>query len=191
MTYIMRDRPDGQIEIIVNRPVLVGVFPERATAQRVCHFLQDDEAFGQLEEAPFGFATTALDVAEVEAEVSDAASVRVDIVTPKASKPRQAGLPAVVDEKTPTAFLPVIVPKGLTEAQIDAAFHRIAGGEKIASIAPDFGLTLNQLRGMWAGHKSKLQRHLAAGGQIACSMCQTPFVPSLSYPDTCARCSRD
>lgn len=190
MTYMLRDRPDGQVEIIVHKPVLVGVFPERDVAERFCVWLQEDDAFGQVDDAPAGFATAAADVADVEAETV------VETAPPalKLSKPRQerhVSVPAVIDKPTPTAMLPVFVPQKLTEVQIDAAFARIADGEKIAVVAPDFGLTLNQLRGMWAYHKRQMQRHLSEGGKENCVTCQRPFVPSITNPDKCARCSHE
>ncbi|AWD21592.1 hypothetical protein [Fuscovulum blasticum] len=71
MTYMLRDRPDGQVEIVLSRPVLVGIFPERDVALRVCAFLQD-EAVDWPEDQPAGFATAASDAAEAEAEDLDA-----------------------------------------------------------------------------------------------------------------------
>jgi hypothetical protein len=48
---------------------------------------------------------------------------------------------------------------------------------------------MGQLRGIWAAHKSWMQKHIQEGGKIACSLCTRPFMPSISHPDTCARCS--
>jgi hypothetical protein len=79
----------------------------------------------------------------------------------------------------------------LTEEQTTAAFARLTNGEKIALVAPDFGLTTYQLRAIWAAYRQKLQKHLAEEGQVPCSLCATPFTRSLSHIDTCARCSRD
>jgi hypothetical protein len=79
----------------------------------------------------------------------------------------------------------------MTDAQMEEAFTRIVGGEKLSVIAPSFGLSTGQLRSVWAQQCRALQQHLAEGGQIACKMCRTSFTPSISHPDTCARCSRD
>lgn len=65
------------------------------------------------------------------------------------------------------------------------------GGEPIASVAPDFGLSPAQLRGVWGHHCKVMQRHLAEGGQVACKLCTKPFTPSISHPETCARCSHE
>lgn len=204
MTFMLRDRPDGQFEIVVNRPHVVGVFTERDYAEKVFLFLQDDDALGQVEDAPAGFATASADVAEAETEAYEVVmSVEPNTVTgflvpspspmPQPRQDRRASvqLPAVVDIPTRTAQLVVVQPQHLTEAQISQAFDRIALGEKIAGVAPDFGLTMNQLRGMWAAHKKQMQKHLAEGGQEACVICQRPFTPSISSPDKCARCSHE
>jgi hypothetical protein len=204
MTFMLRDRPDGQIEIVVNRPQVIGVFTDRDYAQKFFVFLQDEDAFGQVEDAPAGFATASADVKE--AELGDIAEVAAmdqrlpaflrPVAPPPSPKPRQdrldaIQLPAVVEPPKRTALVAVEQPRHLTEEQLAQAFDRITMGEKLAVVAPDFGLTLNQLRGMWANHKRYLQKHLAEGGQIACALCTEPFTPSISSPDKCARCSHE
>lgn len=186
MSYMLRDRPDGQVEIVLSRPVLIGIFPDPDVAARVCAWLQADEPELPADEAAV-FARATADVAEAEGEdYSEFLSRHVDRFGPG----RPVQLPAVVeDQRTPTVLAKVSVPRDLTEAQIDAAFSRIASGEKLARIAPDYGLSMGQLRGMWANHKRQLQKHLAEGGQQPCALCQKPFTPSVSNPDTCARCS--
>lgn len=197
MTYMLRDRPDGQVEIILTRPVLVGIFPKRDVARRVCSFLQD-EAIDWSSEEPAGVA----DIALVEPDdLPDADESRLrDLVEasrntpapPPTSPPRPVrNLPAVVPEKPRQP--PILTPKtpDLTDGQIATAFRRIAGGEKLVVVAPDFGLTMGQLRGMWANHKRQLQKHIAEGGQVPCVLCTRPFTPSISHPDTCARCSHE
>lgn len=204
MTFMLRDRPDGQFEIVVNRPHVIGVFAERDYAQKVFLFLQDDDAFGQVEDAPAGFATASADVAEAEAErfevVMGVAPITATAILvpspPPEPQPRQdrrsrVQLPAEADIPTRTAQLVAVPPQHLTEAQISQAFDRIALGEKIGVVAPDFGLTFGVLRGMWANHKRRLQKHLAEGGQVCCVGCQKPFTPSISSPDRCARCSHE
>ena len=188
MTYMLRDRPDGQVEIVLSRPVLVGIFPERDVALRVCAFLQD-EAIDWPEDQPAGFATAASDAAEAEAEDLDDLA---EVVAPAPRRrPLVRNLPAVVSERPlPPPFL-TPAPTNLTEDQKDAAFRRLSAGEKLATVAPEFGLSMGQLRGMWANQKRHLQKHLAEGGQQPCANCQRPFLPSISNPHTCARCSRD
>ena len=198
MTYMLRDRPDGQIEIIVVQPAVVGVFAERDVAERVCVFLQDDENHGQVDDQPANFAAAKADVEAAEAEAVAEVVLSGQGGVPAFSKPqprqerRKPGLlPAEVDEPTRTVQLVVARPKHLTEEQAEQAFARLSGGQKLADVAPDFGITMNQLRGIWANHKRQLQKHLAEGGQEACTICAKPFTPSIASPDKCARCSHD
>lgn len=199
MTFMLRDRPDGQIEIVVNKPTVVGIFAEREMAEKVCVFLQEDENFGRVEDQPSNFAAASADVAEAEAEamaevVAEPAVVRAAVVAipaPRQERRKATLLPVVDDRPVAPRMLVVAAPKSLTEDQATAAFGRLAAGEKLAVVAPDFGLTLNQLRGIWAGHKRLLQKHIAEGGQVACVMCAKPFTPSIASPDKCARCSHD
>lgn len=209
MTYMVRERPDGQVEIVLSKPILVGIFPQREVANRVCSFLQSEEVFGP-EEEPAGAADVADQVLDlVEEAIADAAGEaqlremiersRPAILPPsdmqRVAVPPPApvrNLPAVAPEKpVAPAFLTVPIVPEFTEERKAAAFRRIENGEKIAVIAPDFGLTMGQLRSHWAMHKRILQQHIREGGQIACSLCKKPFTPSISHPDTCARCSHE
>lgn len=116
MTFVLRDRPDGQVEIIVERPVLVGIFPERDTAEKVRAFLQADAEEPDEEPPLFSHDGPSVDVASDEpvdlvAEI-EAAGVDQNVVSvtqdPKARRVRQttANLPAVVpDQPTPTALI--------------------------------------------------------------------------------------
>lgn len=193
MTYMLRERPDGQTEIIVNQPRVVGVFPEREVAERVCVFLQDD-LIDWPEDRPAGFGTAAADVAEAELDLIEDIEGEAR-PAPKRTRQNSGGgvrnLPAVVPDRP---FMPAVRPADaphLTEDQRDAAFRRLTEGEKIAAVAPEFGLTTFQLQGMWAAYRKQMQRHLAEGGQIPCTGCQRPFTPSITSPDKCARCSHE
>lgn len=193
MGYTLRNRPDGQVEILLSKPVLIGVFPERAMAVRVLELLEDQgdpsqpEAAGQPQllpaqpVQPAPSVRTAPTLITVTTEVPESTILRSYL--PK-------NLPAVVQERPSPPVFYKAQASGLSEAQKDAAFRRIADGEKIGQVAPDFGLTFYQLRGLWANHKRNLQSHMAEGGKIACANCQKPFTPSISHPDTCARCSQ-
>lgn len=186
MGYMLRDRPDGQVEIILEKPVLVGVFPERDVAERVIAYLKLEEPELVADE-PAKFAVAAADVAEAEAEDLS------DLIPPPPRPVRKSRvqLPAVVEEKPRAPVFLAPQPHSLTEAQLDEAFRRISEGEKVSAVAPDFGLSMFQLRGMWGGHCRKMQSHLAQGGKVACRMCRRDFTPSISHPDTCARCSHE
>lgn len=186
MTYMLRDLPDGQVEITISRPLRVGILSDRDMAARFVAFLQHEEP-DLIEEQPPGFATA-------QADSAAAVTLDLDEIVTETPKPRRqrgvANLPVLADVPTRTALLPV-ARLTLTDAQREVAFARLGGGESIASVAPDFGLSQAQLRGAWGHHCKVMQRHLAEGGQQPCSLCQKPFTPSISHPDTCARCSHE
>ncbi|GLS86660.1 hypothetical protein GCM10010873_16340 [Cypionkella aquatica] len=192
MSYMLRDRPDGQFEIVLSRPILVGIFPEKDVASRVMFFLQEEE-IELPEQAVSSFGQALRDAAAAEAETQ--ASL-LDVVEVKRASPPLRHTPAVVAKPKVPAVRPktaplMVVSDRLTEAQLEEAFARISSGEKLNLIAPTFDLTVGQLRSVWAQQCRKLQEHLAGGGKVPCAMCKTPFVPSISHPDSCARCSRD
>lgn len=190
MSYLLRDRPDGQVEIVLFRPVLIGTFPERDVAERVYAFLKHDEP-ALPDDAPASFSKANADVHE--AEGASLAEILPDDLKPLAEKVAEPvrNLPALTPEK-PQAPVFLTPPVGrLTEEQRETAFRRIADGQKIGDIAPEYGLTMGQLRAMWAHHRRMLQRHLAEGGPVACRLCERPFTPSVMHPDTCARCSHE
>lgn len=182
MSYMLRDRPDGQVEIVLMKPTLIGVFPERDVAQRLFYLLQAEEPELPVDE-PASFGRASADVAEAENE-------EVEEMVPRVSAPRR-NLPVPVVEKPRAPMIRVEVAPQLSSEQIDTAFARITAGEKISSVAKDYGLTMYQLRGMWAHSKRGLQKHMASGGKETCKLCARPFTPSLTSPDTCSRCSHD
>lgn len=189
MSYMLRDRPDGQFEIVLSRPILVGIFPEKDTASRVMFFLQEDE-LDLVEAEPALFGRASEDVAEA-IEAADIGPVEIIPFAKPVKAPRATAfqLPAVIDK--PQAARQLVATTKLSDEARTAAFARLAAGEKLAVVAPDFFLPMNQLRGIWAAHLRTSQKHMAEGGKVACNMCKTPFTPSHSHPDTCARCSRD
>lgn len=181
MTYILRDRPDGQVEIVMSRPTVVGTMADRGMAARFVAFLKLDEP-ELVEEEPASFARAAADVAEAD---------NLDLDDEPAKRPaRQAQLPAVVEKPVTPARLPATVPAEMSEAEIESALTRVGAGEKLADVARDVGMSLYSLRGRWAAHCRHLQGHLAAGGQEECVLCHKPFTPSVTSPDKCARCAK-
>lgn len=183
MTYILRDRSDGMIEIVMSKPILIGIFPDSDAAERYRAFLAAEEP--ELpEEEPSGFATAAADVADAVANTEDL--VR-SAMTPKATG--RLNLPVVVEKPVMPVQIETM-PSDLGDDDKMRAFGRIQQGEKIAAVASDFGVTMGQLRGMWANHKRQMQKYLAEGGQEPCTLCKRDFTPSVSNPDTCARCSK-
>ena len=189
MSYYLRDRSDGQVEILLFRTVRVGLFPNWSSAEATRTFLKTDEGELPLPEAA-GFG-------QAKKDVEEAASIDLDAVEAETAPPvrkaraRTRNLPAIVKDKPQMPVqLKQLDTADLTPEQTQQAFARIQLGDKIHDVAKDFGLTMGQLRGKWANSKRQLQKHLAEGGQQPCSLCAHPFTPSISNPDTCARCSK-
>ena len=185
MSYMLRHRPDGQFEIVLNKPILVGIFPDEGLASKVMFFLQEDDE-EMVEDSTASFGQALRDTRAVEAELM--AELQA-IEVPKPAAPPLKLLPALISKLKAPAVL--VVSDRLTEDQIDAAFSRIDAGEALAKVAADFGLTMGQMRSLRGQQARKIQQHLADGGKVICQMCKEKFTPSLSHPDTCARCSRD
>lgn len=185
MSYILRDRSDGQVEIIFSRPVLVGVFPERDVAQRICSFLSDDE-IEPLDQQTSTPTTAPEELADNDTLMDEFADA------PRQHRRKPEGgmlLPAIVERPRAAVSQKAAIVNHLSDDEIAGAFARITAGEKIHAVADDVGLTMGQLRSMWANHKRNMQKFMAADGQQACSHCAKAFTPSLTNPNTCARCS--
>ena len=204
MSYYLRDRSDGQVEILLFRTVQVGLFPNWSSAEAARTFLKTDEGELPLPEAA-GFGQAKKDVEEAFTLDLDTVSrfvIRNGQVScegpspnfgpvPRIAPQRRRNLPAIVKDKPQMPVqLKQLDTADLTPEQTQQAFARIQLGDKIHDVAKDFGLTMGQLRGKWANSKRQLQKHLAEGGQQPCSLCAHPFTPSISNPDTCARCSK-
>lgn len=84
-------------------------------------------------------------------------------------------------------------PKGDVDTeQLEAAFIRIAGGEKLGAVASDIGVTMPFLRARWAAFCQHGQAKVAEEiGQKPCGTCARPFTLSDSQPDLCARCAKE
>ncbi|WP_426037936.1 hypothetical protein [Cypionkella sp. TWP1-2-1b2] len=83
MSYMLRDRPDGQFEIVLSRPILVGIFPERDVASRVMFFLQEEE-IDLTEDSTASFGQALRDAAAAEAETQ---ALLLDVVEVKRPPP--------------------------------------------------------------------------------------------------------
>lgn len=182
MGYEIRDRADGMFELVFARPVLLGIFPERDAANQYRAFLNDQEP-DLPEDQPASFGQALKDVAEATSDLDDAPPpVR------KSAPPTK--LPAVVPNKPkPPAQIRDDSAAGMSDEDTAKAFARVQQGEKLFDVARDFGVSGNSLRAKWAKHKRDLQKHMAEGGQQPCRLCMRLFTPSISNPDTCARCS--
>lgn len=198
MTYMLRDRPDGQVEIVMMAPVTIGVFPKRDVGRHVCDLLNEARGekvppvVAQTFEDPVAalvlWGDAAAEALRQAGEAVAAALVIEDVAlgttdTPSATPPGRQEPQAPVHMRPDAAKL--------TEAQREAAFNRLTAGETLAAVALEFGLTMGQLRGMWAQHKRQMQKFYSSGGQDSCKLCGRAFTPSASNPDTCARCSHE
>lgn len=180
MGYYMRDRPDGQVEIVLSNPILIGTFPDRAIARRVCELLQTD-AIDWPEETRSSSATPA--AADISPEVSaDHVAPRINITVTDAADPVAQRMPAMVA---------AAVDAGVAQTQPDweAMFARLEAGEPLTAVAVEYGVPMTSLRARWVARPRPGEG--SAGGQVNCSLCSRPFRPSLASPDKCARCSRD
>lgn len=182
MEYSMRDTPDGQVEIVFFPPTLVGTFPDREMARRVLTLLQ-----GEGNDDPRKIAEN---VKPTKEEIAGA--VGEPEQKPKASifdqQPVQLPVPATKPSQRTFKRTDL---RELTEEQKDEAFRRLTDGEKMKDVVCDMDIDMPKLRGSWAAHKHHLQKHMAEGGKEHCKFCQKLFTPSISSPDTCARCSDD
>lgn len=185
MGYEIRDRSDGMFEVVITRPVMVGIFPDWIRAESYRAWLSDHDPELPAEE-PACFGQALKDVAE--AETDDLSEIAPP---PVRKSPPARNLPAVVPEK-PKAPAQVVADSGanFTPEQRQEMFSRIHNGEKVIDVAKDFGISFGQLRGMWANHKRYMQKYMAEDGQEPCLNCKRMFTPSLSNPYTCARCSK-
>lgn len=188
MSYYLRDRSDGQVEIVLLRTVQVGLFPDWSAAEEARAYLKDDEP--ELpENRPINYREAKADVAEAadldlcepaanEEERVRISHIRLNSVASVPAKPRAA------------PQLPALQPQKLSEERLQAAFVRVQQGDDMRSIARDCGISLFQLSSLWDRHKRVMQKFMASAGQQPCAHCQRPFTPSISHPDTCARCSK-
>lgn len=193
MTIMLRDRPDGQVEVILNRPEVIGVMRNHDLAAQFVAFLTERDPELKLagDAIPLPEGAESLEEIAAAADAADGVPPKRAAKSPMFPKTSKINLlPAVVALPSPPARR-VQERLQLTDEQREAAFGRLGGGEPISSVAPDFGLSPAQLRGAWGHHCKVLQRHLAEGGQVACKLCAKPFTPSISHPETCARCSHD
>lgn len=191
MTYAIERRADGAVDIVRLRPTLVGTFPDMELARRVLRLLEADEAKRSevLSEVSAEAAPVAVPTVP-EGPVEPPVTPQVAGDVPAVARPSTGTARAIVPDR-PRAPARVVAPApvALKEEQLDDACARLSGGEKLAIVARDFGVNVNVLRGHWGHYRRMLQRHMAQGGSETCRLCATPFMPSISHPDTCARCS--
>lgn len=177
---MLRDRADGQIEIVIARPTVVGVMGDRDLAERFVAFLMQDE---DVADEP-SRRDLIRAVAETGDDLADAPQA-----APAPRTPRPALLPALADRPRAPAMRAAWPLKLLSQEQTDAAFARIGAGEKLSAVAADIGTTMGSLHGLWARECRRRQQQLAEAGPQTCE-CGRDFMPSVTSPEKCARCAR-
>ena len=189
MSYYLRDRSDGQVEIVLFRTVQVGLYPNWSAAEDARTYLKDDQP--ELpDDRPVNFR-------EARSDAAEAAALDLSELVPDEPKPvrksvrgRSRNLPAVVSQPRAPAQAAPAVSHELTDDQLQQAFSRIQNGESLREIALDYGVSTFQLSGLWERHRRRMQKYMASAGQQPCRHCQRLFTPSISNPETCARCSK-
>lgn len=185
----LRETAEGLIEIIETRPTVLGVFERRDVAEG---FLAWYRAQSEEPAKPARRRAKATTPALPPRPRSEAAA---PVAAPRPAEKLapdegiMSELPMVVSQPTPPARRPSNPP--LNDRERTEALDRLTAGETLMTVSNAMGLPWTQLRSVWASHKQRLQKHIAEGGSEECSVCARPFIPSLSQPRTCARCSRD
>ena len=184
MTYMLRDRADGQIEIVHLRPTVVGVIIDRHMAEAFVRFLgrRDGEDGDTITLEP-GSPTASAALAEAleKAEVMDVAAARV-----------KANANVIISPLRP-APAETQGAKPVSVADRDAAFACLRAGEKLTDVAERYGMTMGRLRGLWAQSR-KTDRPAAEPAwpeySEDCRLCGKTFVACDVSDGLCARCSR-
>lgn len=187
MTIALRDRPDGRVEILLMDPIILETVKNREMAKYISVMLGAEEV--ELPDCrPPSLVSAAADVAEAEAEAR--AEVEQEVLRrPRTIQPAPRAARALAEDEDERPMPPAFVKAPILPAEeTAAAFARIQAGERIGAVAPDFGLTMAQLRAMWANNRRQLQKHIAESGKQPCTLCTRPFIPSVDHPDRCARC---
>ena len=121
-----------------------------------------------------------------QAERDSAVSSAVEVGENAPEGPPAAHVPALVEKPRQAVTMCADLP---TEVMAPA-FERLERGERLQAVAADLGVPWPSLRGAYAGYKSRRQREISRAGMSTCSLCSKEFMPSVTSPDTCARCTR-
>ncbi|MDO5648727.1 hypothetical protein [Paracoccus sp. (in: a-proteobacteria)] len=174
-------RPDGGVEVRQITETVIATFTDPAHAALFCAALTADY---QPDARFFDHAGGRPDTAHapIPAPAPDAAQNKPD--TPPN---RQARRDEMEDDR------PRQPPETTVQASDDElqwAFARIESGDKIQDIAAEKGWNWRSLRASWSRECQRRQKDVAASGTVNCTLCDREFTPSLSNPDTCARCAK-
>lgn len=182
--YTLRELADGQAEVVEVREAVIGTFVQVDHARQFCEMLNHLTAPKPARPAPepaAAYPRTEKRQAERD-ERTDATNAEAPM------PPAPAPVPSAVAVEKPAA--PVKMCADLGEEVMNPAFERLERGEKLQAVAADLSVPWPSLRGAYAGYKGRRQREIARGGMATCSLCSKEFMPSVTSPDTCARCTR-
>lgn len=181
MTYQINARDDGQYDLVVMRPTIVGTLASKRMAERFASWLEtmDEEELEQLSAFQADEPMPAPDAPALVAETDD-------------SPAEQAGLPVLETQQpdprpsAPADAAPDRIPS--TEV-LHAAFARIASGENLTTVADDIGMSMFKLRSRYARHRRDTPAQ--SDDKVDCVTCGRPHKPSAAGDGLCARCARD
>lgn len=158
MNLSIHAKEDGTFDVLQAQPVWLATFADREKAEAFMALMVDDA----MEEIG---STEAAEHPEPAAEPSDAQ----DPVAVK-TEPAAAGS------------------KDWTDDELEQAFERLARGDKMLLVADHFGKSFTKLRGKWAAHQKAQRAAEDNHEKEECRLCGTPFLPTPSRLDVCARC---
>lgn len=188
MSYILRDRSDGPVEVLFFRPILVGLCDSWTEAEQLRVFLKDEHP--ELPDLPpVNFWEARKEEAEASAlDLSDLATPAVAPVRKSAARCVR-NLPAPVSQPKAAVRKAAPAPVELTDDQLRHALGRIQQGDSLREVAQDSGVSMFELSTAWDRHRREMQTFMASAGQQPCKHCGRRFTPSISHPETCARCN--
>lgn len=196
MEFRLSEPEPGSFQIEQIKPVVVGTFTDRATAEKIMGFLEMDA----VNEARRPRAEAVPTVAPAKPKPA-APAPSLPTAEPAQAKPRP---PKSENQSAVEHF-------EWTADEVLSAFERLEAGEPIQAVAASFGKSWTALRARWAVHrrnrgssnalvpaepqKSPAEKIASAVEELKeqeqCSLCRRYFKPSTENPDRCARCSKD
>lgn len=212
MEFRIREPGNGVVEIVQFEPVVVGSFSDRDMAEKFMAFLMEDAIAAAVPE-PRKPASSIKPARATEAPISN-----VKPLEPEQPAKREPSKPSVPKLVTVEGAAAAQSDEEWAEAELNAAFARLARGEKLRDVADAFGKSWTKLRGKWAVLKSsydpdpaqpepEVEAQLPAlprdfktpiqkvttaitelKDQNACNLCGRHFNITPDNIDTCQRC---
>ncbi|MDO5648370.1 hypothetical protein [Paracoccus sp. (in: a-proteobacteria)] len=171
-------RPDGGVEVRQITETVIATFTDPAHAALFCAALTADET----PDARF------FDHAEGQPDAAPAPVAVVAVQNETDTPPNRQARRDEMDDDRPRQ--PPETTVQASDDDLQWAFARIESGDKIQDIAAEKGWNWRSLRASWSRECQRRQKEVAASGPVNCTLCDRAFTPSLSNPDTCARCAK-